>query len=140
MPASEIERSPMQAPPAQQGGYIKPTVLPDIIFGILIATAIAFVESLPLNIQEAADSFLGRIVLFVIMIGFVSTGKWILALLTALLTLRLLRFEPIVRNMEPFVGQISTSVKDKELWFVEEALGEHPEKIKEKVVNTQAVQ
>jgi hypothetical protein len=130
----------MQAQPVQQGGYIKPTVLPDIIFGILIATAIAFVESLPLNFQEAADSFLGRVVLFIIAIGFVSTGKWILALLMAILTLRLFRFEPITRGMEPFVNKISTSVKDKDLWFVEQALGENPEKIKEKVVNTQAVQ
>jgi fumarate reductase subunit D len=82
----------MQAPSVpQQGGYVKPIVLPDIIIGLLFAVGIAYVDSIPSKFLKAADSFLGRVAMFVIILGFAVpvTVKVILSVVVIPLSARL---------------------------------------------------
>ena len=139
----------MQPAMPQQGGYVKPIVLPDIIIGLLYAVGITYTDAIPLKFQKAADSFLGRVAMFVVVLGFAVSGKWIIGLLAAIFSLRLMRYdatlgvtESFINQKESFIGeQIITKVeKDGDKWFVEKALEEKPKKIEEKIIETQAVQ
>jgi fumarate reductase subunit D len=131
----------MQAPPQfQQGGYIKPILLPDIIIGILLTTGIAFVNEISHDVLHFANSFLGKVILFVILIYFLYNDKWILALLLILFILRLFRLEQNVIK-EPFISEmIVDDVDKKDKWLVEEILGENPTKIKDKIIEFEAIQ
>ena len=133
----------MNAPPQQQqqGGYVKPMLLPDIIIGLLYAIGIAYVDSIPSKFLKAADSFLGRVAMFVVILGFAVSGKWILGLLATIFALRLMRYDSTVGIVEPFLEQIVTKVekRDNDKWFVEEVLDEKPTIIEEKIIETQSV-
>jgi hypothetical protein len=126
----------------QQGGYVRPILLPDIIIGILFAVGITYTESIPLKFQKAADNFLGRVTMFIIILGLAVSGKWIIGLLAVIFALRLMRYDATVGITESFIGeQIITKVeKDGDKWFVEDVLEEKPKKIEEKIIETQAVQ
>jgi len=126
----------------QQGGYVRPILLPDIIIGILFAVGITYTDSIPLKFQKAADSFLGRVTMFIIILGLAVSGKWIIGLLAVIFALRLMRYDATVGITESFIGeQIITKVeKDGDKWFVEDVLEEKPKKIEEKIIETQAVQ
>ena len=130
----------MQAPPSfQQGGYIKPVILPDIIIGILLATGIAFVNEIPLQFIKLGDTLIAKTLVFILLIYLLSNNKWILALLLVLFTLRLFRLENNIT--EPFISQmIVDDIDKKEKWFVEEILNENPTKIKEKIIEVDPIQ
>ena len=130
----------MQAPPSfQQGGYIKPIILPDIIIGILFATGIAFVNEIPSQFIKLADTLVSKTLIFIFLLYLLSNDKWILSLLLVLFTLRLFRLETNIN--EPFISQmIVDDVDNKEKWFVEEVLHENPTKIKEKIIEVESVQ
>jgi fumarate reductase subunit D len=151
----------MNTPPQQQqGGYVKPMLLPDIIIGLLYAVGIAYVDSIPSKFLKAADSFLGRVAMFVVILGFAVSGKWILGLLATIFALRLMRYDSTVGSVEGFIStfggnypssgnyqnegfleQIVTKVekRDNDKWFVEEVLDEKPTIIEEKIIETQSV-
>jgi hypothetical protein len=130
----------MQAPPSfQQGGYIKPVILPDIIIGILLATGIAFVNEIPSQFIKLGDTLIAKTLVFILLIYLLSNNKWILALLLVLFTLRLFRLENNIT--EPFISQmIVDDIDKKEKWFVEEILNENPTKIKEKIIEVDPIQ
>lgn len=152
----------MQPAMPQQGGYVKPILLPDIIIGLLYAVGITYTDVIPLKFQKAADSFLGRVAMFVVILGFAVSGKWIIGLLAAIFSLRLMRYDATLGVTESFISaiggdydksgfktlnesfigeQIITKVeKDGDKWFVEDVLEEKPKKIEEKIIETQAVQ
>ncbi len=125
----------------QQGGYVKPMLLPDIIIGLLFAVGITYIESIPAKFLKAADSFLGRVAMFIVILGFAVSNKWILGLLATIFALRLMRYDSTVGTVEPFLEQIVTNVerKDNHKWFVEEVLDEKPTIIEEKIIETQSV-
>ena len=78
--------------------------------------------------------------LFIILIYFLYNDKWILALLLILFTLRLFRLEQNVIK-EPFISEmIVDDVDKKDKWLVEEILGENPTKIKDKIIEFEAIQ
>jgi hypothetical protein len=131
----------MNAPAPQQGGYVKPMLLPDIIIGLLFAVGITYIESIPTKFLKAADSFLGRVAMFIVILGFAVSNKWILGLLATIFALRLMRYDSTVGTVEPFLEQIVTKVerKDNDKWFVEEVLDEKPTIIEEKIIETQSV-
>jgi hypothetical protein len=130
----------MQAPPSfQQGGYIKPIILPDIIIGTLLATGIAFVNEIPSQFIKLADTLVTKTLLFILLFYLLSHDKWVLSLLLVLFTLRLFRLENNIT--EPFISQmIVDDIDKKEKWLVEEILEENPTKIKEKIIEVESVQ
>jgi hypothetical protein len=132
----------MNATAPQQGGYVKPILLPDIIIGLLFAVGITYIESIPVKFLKAADSFLGRVAMFIVVLGFAVSNKWILGLLATIFALRLMRYDSTVGTVEPFLDQIVTKVekRDDGKWFVEDVLDEKPKKIEEKIIETQSVQ
>jgi len=94
----------MQTAMPQQGGYVKPILLPDIIIGVLFAVGITYTDSIPLKFQKAADSFLGRVAMFIVILGLSVSGKWIIGLLAAIFALRLMRYDATLGVTEGFIS------------------------------------
>jgi len=113
----------------------------EIYILIALTLGIVYVKQIPLNIRRYAETFLGRIVLFVgtILIGHYST--WSNGLLVAIFALLLLSMSP--RTSEAFQSDMKSNLKminDKQHWWVEKLFKENPIAIEEDEVSTKQIQ
>jgi hypothetical protein len=134
-----------QPPPVMTGGardlfvdmlkrHESPLTLYTLIALIL---CIVYVKKIPLRIRRLADTFLGRLVLFVSTILIAKCTAWSNGLLVAVFALLLLSMSP--RTTEGFQSS-KKKVTDKNLWWVEQVLKENPTEIDEDQVKTSAIQ
>jgi len=112
-----------------------------VLVGLVLA--IVYVKHIPLTIRRHAETFLGRLVLFVATIAVAKFYSWSNGLLVAIFTLLLLSLSP--RRNEGFQdgNPLTNSMKmvsNKKNWFVENLLKEHPLAIEEDKVKTSAIQ
>jgi hypothetical protein len=129
----------------QAGGAISPVdrllqqldSTPRLVFGILMLVLIAFVDQLSPTLSRYADTALGRVVCIGVIAGVLYTMGPIYGLLTAAVLLLLIHSAP--RLTDGFTSQKDQKIQGS-LWFVEQVLGERPDRIIDDLVNTEAVQ
>lgn len=103
---------------------------------LALTLCIVFVKKIPVQIRRLADTFLGRLFLFVSTILIAKCTSWSNGLLVAVFALLLLSMSP--RTTEGF--QSKKKVTDKNLWWVEQVFKENPTEIDEDEVRTSAIQ
>lgn len=144
--------NPSQPPIFMKGGvrvYVDDLVqkydLPiEILMGCLMAIIIVFIDKIPLDIRQQADTLLGRSLLLVFTILVVATFGWPLGFLAGVMSALLigsggLRQRKLVQ--EGFAPDMNVRiVPTRHKWFVEKALGENPLLIEDQTVDTSAVQ
>lgn len=113
----------------------------EIYILIALTLGIVYVKQIPLNIRRYAETFLGRIVLFVGTILVAQFSSWSNGLLVAIFTLLLLSMSP--RTSEGFQNDMKSNLKminDSKHWWVERLFKENPIAIEEDEVKTHQIQ
>ena len=139
----------LSQPPVMTGGakvlmtdIIKKHWTPiEIYILIALTLGIVYVKQIPLNIRRYAETFLGRIVLFVGTILVAQFSSWSNGLLVGIFTLLLLSMSP--RTSEGFQNDMKSNLKminDSKHWWVERLFKENPIAIEEDEVKTQQIQ
>lgn len=136
----------MQAPVMTGGAkdlfvdMVKRHESPLTIYTLLgLTLCIVYVKQIPLKTRRLADTFFGRLVLFILTIVIAKYTTWSNGLLVAVFTLLLLSMSP--RTTEGFQDVSSKKkITDKNLWWVEQVFQENPQEIDEDEVITSAIQ
>lgn len=102
-----------------------------LIYGFVIVIIIVYSSAIPSEYRSFADSLLGRVFGIAIIYGVTQGLGWVYGLLTAL------AFLLVINGVKTKEGFESTQVS-RNRWYVEKALGEDPEKIKNHEVITNA--
>ena len=108
---------------------------------VALTLGIVYVKQIPLFIRRYAETFLGRIVLFVSTIVVAKFSSFSNGLLVAIFTLLLLSMSP--RTSEGFQNDMKSKIKmvgDKQKWWVERVFKENPIAIEDDEVKTSAIQ
>ena len=115
--------------------------------GLIVATfvtlVIVFLNKIPRQVRQQADSFLGRALLLTFTVLVTIVFGWPLGVLTGLMTALLIGAGGIkpVSILEGFAPDFNVKlVPNKHKWFVEKVLGENPLLIEDTVIDTSAVQ
>jgi len=115
-----------------------------LIYGFILILIIVYSPVIPTEYRVFADSLLGRVFGVAIVYGVVETLGWVYGLLTALAFLLVLNGAPsnFYASTEGFDG--GGTVTEKKIvgrkWFVEQVLGENPNKIATDKVTTTAIE
>lgn len=113
----------------------------EIYILVVLTLGIVYVKKIPLSLRRYAETFLGRIVLFVSTIAVAHFSSWSNGLLVAVFTLLLLSMSP--RTSEGFQADMKNKLKivdDKQKWWVERVFKENPIAIEDDEVKTSAIQ
>jgi hypothetical protein len=118
----------------------------NIYIGIILVLGIIYVGQIPKNIAFRANTFIGRLVLFLLTVIIADTYSWIYALLMALFTVLIIAVAPRTLK-ESFQdepgdrGDVDVKlVTQKKKWWSEEILEENPLGIEDDKVKTSAIQ
>ena len=119
--------------------YAKPI---EVYIGIALGVAIVYVRQIPESIKDQADSFIGRLLLFVVTVLVADMYSWIYGLMMALFVAILIAQAPRSNRIrEAFQDkQFTKKVPKDKRWFVEEVFGENPDVIQDELVSTTAIQ
>jgi hypothetical protein len=113
-----------------------------LVYGFILIILIVFVEEIPSEYKNLADSLLGRILTVGIAYGVIYFMGWIYGLLTVLAYLMLIHGSRRIVFSEGFEG--GGTINEKKIvgkrWFVEKVLGETPKKIETDKVQTSAIE
>lgn len=111
----------------------------NLFLGLLVL-GITFFNTIPKVYANQADTFIGRLLLLVLLYITVEMGGWLHGILLAIFFALVLSVS--TRNkVEGFKSdQEIRMVPEKKLWFVEETLKERPVAIEDEKVKTIAVQ
>ena len=113
----------------------------NIYVGMALVLGITYVGQIPDSVTFAANTFIGRIVLFGLTIVIADTYSWIYALLMALFTVLIIAVAPrSLKAKEGFRDNDVKMVTQKKRWFAEEILKENPLGIEDDKVVTSAIQ
>jgi hypothetical protein len=142
----------MSSPPIMKGGareqildivkkYAEPL---NVYVGIVLVLAITYIGQIPKWIAFRANTFFGRLVLFVSTIVIADVYSWIYALLMSIFTVLIVAVAPRTLK-EAFEdttgGDIDIKiVSQKKRWWSEEVLREDPLGLEEDRVKTTAIQ
>lgn len=108
--------------------YVTVTESPlTIIYGCILVLLIVYSSEIPNEYKRFVDSLIGRVFGIVAVYGAIHYIGWVYGLLTAMSFLLLLHGG--VQMREGFIGGMHKTQTDKNRWFVERVLGEHPSKI-----------
>jgi hypothetical protein len=142
----------MNGPPVMKGGakehmmdIVKKYAQPlNIYVGILLVLGITYVRQIPKPLAFAANTFLGRLILFALTIIIADTYSWIYALLMALFTVLIIAVAPRTLKeafQDTATGDVDVKlVTQKRKWWSEEVLEENPLGIEDDKVKTSAIQ
>jgi len=108
-----------------------------VYVGVLLVIGITYVGKIPDSISYRANTFLGRLILFILTIFIADTYSWLYALLMAIFVVLLIAVSPRTKK-EGF--QAVKLVSNKERWWVERVMNENPAGVEEEEVRTSAVQ
>lgn len=118
----------------------------NVYIGIVLVLGIMYVGQIPKSIAFRANTFVGRLVLFLLTVIVADTYSWIYALLMALFTVLIIAVAPRTLN-EAFQdesgdrGNVDVKlVTQKRKWWSEEILEENPLGIEDDKVKTSAIQ
>ncbi len=111
----------------------------NMLFGILLAIGIVFVDQIPKEYVKQASTFLGKTLLFGLLYIILQQTSWIHGLMYVVfvgLLLNEARYEK-----EGFVDEFSFRIIDsKKKWWVEDIMKENPTAIEDEKIKTSAVQ
>jgi len=139
----------------QQGGFVSSIQIllsnmdspAKLIYGFLMILIIVYSSVIPSEYHNFMDSLLGRIIGIGVVYGVIESLGWIYGILTAMAFLLLLNgsssiMPKLFASQEGFDGGGSVSEKKRvgPRWFVEQVLGEQPNKIATDKVTTSPVQ
>ena len=142
----------MNGPPVMKGGakehmmdIVKKYAQPlNIYVGILLVLGITYVRQIPKTFAFAANTFIGRLILFALTIIIADTYSWIYALLMALFTVLIIAVAPRTLKeafQDKGTGDIDVKlVTQRKKWWSEEILEENPLGIEDDKVKTSAIQ
>jgi hypothetical protein len=149
-----MNKEEMNTPPVMKGGakehimdIIKKYAQPlNVYIGLVLVLGIIYVRQIPKSIAFAANTLIGRVVLFLLTIIVADMYSWIYALLMALFTVLVVAVAPRTLK-EAFQGAAGdmgdTDIKlvtQKKKWWSEEVLHENPIGIEDDKVKTSAIQ
>jgi len=131
----------------QSGGAVSPIdfllkqldSVPHLIYGTLMLVLIAFIDQIPPTISRYADTVLGRLVAIGAIASICYSLGALYGLLTAIVLLLLVHSSPRLAAMDGFANQKSREAQGSR-WFVETVLGEHPKRIMDDRIDTDAIQ
>jgi hypothetical protein len=118
----------------------------NLYVGILLILGCTFVKQIPIAFRAHADTFLGRLTLFLLTLLVADLYSWPYGVLMALFSVLLLSVAPRTLANTPtegFQNGNGTDVKmvsKDDKWFIEKALDENPVAIQQDKVKTQAIQ
>jgi hypothetical protein len=148
-----MNKEEMTPPPVMKGGakehimdIIKKYAQPlNVYVGLGLVLGIIYVRQIPKGVAFAANTLVGRVVLFLLTVIVADMYSWIYALLMALFTVLIIAVAP--RTMkEAFqsagdMGDVDIKlVTQKKKWWSEEILHENPIGIEDDKVKTNAIQ
>jgi hypothetical protein len=113
----------------------------EIYILVALTLGIVYVKEIPLKIRRYAETFFGRIILFIGTIAVAHFSSWSNGLLVAIFTLLLLSMSP--RTSEGFQSDMKNKIKmvdDNQKWWVERVFKENPIAIEDDEVKTSAIQ
>jgi hypothetical protein len=147
-----MNKEEMNTPPVMKGGakehimdMIKKYAQPlNVYIGLVLVLGIIYVRQIPKSVAFAANTLIGRVVLFLLTIIVADMYSWIYALLMALFTVLIVAVAPRTLK-EAFQGESmgDTDIKlvtQKKKWWSEEVLHENPVGIEDDKVKTSAIQ
>ena len=147
-----MNKEEMNTPPVMKGGakehimdIIKKYAAPlNIYVGLGLVLGIMYVRQIPKSVAFAANTLVGRVVLFLLTIVVADMYSWIYALLMALFTVLIVAVAPRTLK-EAFQSELmgDTDIKlvtQKKKWWSEEILHENPIGIEDDKVKTSAIQ
>ena len=118
----------------------------NVYIGIILVLGIIYVGQIPKHIAFRDNTFVGRLVLFLMTVIIADTYSWIYALLMALFTVLIIAVAPRTLK-EGFQdepgdrGDVDVKlVTQKKKWWSEEILEENPLGIEDDKVKTSAIQ
>jgi hypothetical protein len=149
-----MNKEEMNTPPVMKGGakehimdIIKKYAAPlNIYVGLGLVLGIMYVRQIPKSIAFAANTLVGRIVLFLLTIVVADMYSWIYALLMALFTVLIVAVAPrtLKEAFQSAAGDMGDTdiklVTQKKKWWSEEILHENPIGIEDDKVKTSAIQ
>jgi len=121
----------------------------NVYVGLMLVLGITYINKIPRYITFRANTFLGRLFLFVLTIIVADMYSWVYALLMALFTVLIIAVAP--RTLQEAFNDIGEEDEDdserdikivsqKKRWWAEEVLKENPLGIEDDKVKTAAVQ
>jgi len=131
----------------QSGGAVSPIdallkqldSVPHLIYGTLMLVLIAFVDQISPTLSRYVDTVLGRLVAIGAVASVCYSLGTLYGLLTAVVLLLLVHSSPRLGAIDGFTGQKNREIQGSR-WFVEQVLGETPERILDDRINTDAIQ
>ena len=112
-----------------------------LFFYIFTVLVIIFKEQIPVGIYKQLDTVIGRLLIVLVLLSFVTFYGWILALLAAVAFALLIGLPNPIREGFGSGGETAVQVvPTSKKWFVEKVFGENPIAIEEEKVVTSPVQ
>jgi hypothetical protein len=138
---------PAAPPPVMTGGakvytmdIIKKYAAPlNVYIGLALVLGITYVRQIPEVIRGQANTALGRLLLFILVLLIADMYSWTYGLLMTLFTVLLLSVSPRIDGFQDG-GKDIKFVNQKKRWFIEEVMNENPIGIEEDKVKTAAIQ
>jgi len=110
------------------------------VFGVILAVWTSFTDKVPAHIRLQFSSMAGRLFSIALLYAIYTFLGFLPALLFTMAVALTWSNKPLSKPVEGFLSSIKrTPVKGKR-WFVERALGENPEEIREDRVETDSIQ
>jgi c-di-AMP phosphodiesterase-like protein len=118
----------------------------NVYVGLALVLGIIYVRQIPKTVAFAANTMVGRVVLFLLTVIVADMYSWIYALLMALFTVLIIAVAPrtLKEAFQAAVGDMGDVdiklVTQKKKWWSEEVLHENPIGIEDDKVKTNAIQ
>jgi len=107
--------------------------------GLALVLGITYVRQIPEAFRAQANTLVGRLFLFILVILIADMYSWTYGLMMTLFTVLLLSVSPRIEGFQSSDKDIKF-VTLKKRWFIEEVLHENPIGIEEDKVSTAAIQ
>jgi len=111
----------------------------NIYIGLALVLGITYVRQIPEVIRGQANTALGRLLLFILVLLIADMYSWTYGLMMTLFTVLLLSVSPRIDGFQDGSKDIKF-VNQKKRWFIEEVMNENPIGIEEDTVKTAAIQ
>jgi hypothetical protein len=114
-----------------------------LFMGVFISVLIVwtcFTDKLPAGVRYQLSSTAGRLLSIALLYAIYTFVGFIPALLFTMAIALTWSNRPLTKPVEGFLSSIKKTPVEGNRWFVERALGEHPEEIREDRVDTDSVQ
>jgi hypothetical protein len=145
---NDMVKKKMTGPPPVMSGGMKDHVIDfskqhlsqtsTVVLALMIL-GITFISTIPLPIRNQANTTIGRLLLFLLLVVCLEYGSWLHGILFAVFAALLIAVTPL--PTEGFHNdQTLQIITEKKRWWVEEILHENPIGISDEKVSTVAVQ